>query len=187
MSEQNEIIIDSPILEIKEKKINKLNVFCETGIDLIKSEKYEAAIHHLGNQQFAKSLDIDSGDSKSLYLHRDLDKPGDNEKVLDFLSVHSHFNHSRNLEIKLAGLSNAKLTTEGGKYFVPVNIWRDMALVHLEEWLHAIQFISGKPLTGENDKEYDVALYMKRSGIQLTDHFLQMHGRKQFFKEHPNI
>jgi len=187
MAEQNELGTEIYVFESTEDKINKLNSFCNTGIDLIKAEKYQEALHHLGNRQLPESLEIDSGDSKSFFLHRDLDKPGDEEKVLDFVSAHSHFNHSHNLEIKLAGLSNVKLTNMNEKYFVPQNVWKNIALVHLEEWLHATQFISGKPLAGEKDEEFDVAIYMKGKGIKLTDHFLQMHGRSQFFREHPDL
>jgi hypothetical protein len=194
MAEQNELKSElasskpeTRISESTEDKVNKLNTFCQTGIELIKSEKYEDALHHLQNSNFSESLGIGFGDSKALFLNHDLTKPEDVEQVLNFVSAHSHFNHAQEPELKLAGLVNSNPQKIGEKYFVPQNVWKDMSLVHLEEWLHATQFISGKPLAGENDNELDVALYMKRKGITLTNHFLEMHGRNQFFKEHPDL
>ena len=194
MAEQNELkselTLPKPetrIHESTEDKVNKLNTFCQTGIELIKSEKYEDALHHLWNRSFSESLGIDFGDSKVLYLHRDLTKPEDVEEVLNFVSAHSHFNHAQKPELKLADLVNSNPQKMGEKYLVPRSVWKDIAMVHLEEWLHATQFISDKPLAGENDNELDVALYMKRKGITLTSHFLEMHGRNRFFKEHPDL
>lgn len=183
MSEQTDLEVNAQPESIEDKTA-KLNAFCDSGINLIKTEKYEDALDHFWNEKFSKSLGIDFGDSKAFFLHHDLTNPADTEQILDLVSRHSHFNHANGMEIKLAALTNSKLTKGGGKYYVPQEIWKDIALVHLEEWLHATQYISGKPLAGEADNELDVAVYMEKKGIKLTSHFLKMHGREQFFKEY---
>lgn len=161
------------------ERVAKLIDFTNTGVDLIKNADYENAIRHFGNHKFAKEVGIKTGDSKAIFLRKDLTDPIEIQDVLDFISLHSHFNH-RDSEVVIASLINSKLDEGNTKYFVSQDVWKDISLVNLEEWLHAIQYISKKPLAGEEDTEIDVALYMKSKGIPLTDHFLSMHGRKKY-------
>lgn len=161
-----------------EQRITKLTDFTNAGIDLIKNSEYEKAINYFENQKFAESIGLQMGDSKALFLRKDLKEPDQINYVLSFISLHSHFNH-RDKEIVIAGLSNSKFDKNNSKYFVSQDVWKDISLVNLEEWLHALQFVSQKPLAGEEDEEIDIALYMKAKGITLTDHFLSMHGRRK--------
>jgi hypothetical protein len=161
------------------QKVEKLIEFTNNGIDLIKNGDYEKAIRYFENESFAESVGLQLGDSKTIFLHNDLSNPQQIDDVLNFISLHSHFNHKYS-EIKIAGLINSKLHPEKTKYFVPQDVWKDVALVNLEEWLHAVQFISKQPIAGEDDDEIDVALYMRAKGIPLTEHFLSMHGRNKF-------
>lgn len=173
--------VDQELQTGLKERVTKLTDFTNTGIDLIKNADYEKAIMHFENQEFAESMGLQTGDSKALFLRKDLKEPDQINYVLNFISLHSHFNH-RDKEIVIAGLSNSKMDGKNGKYFVSQDVWKDVSLVNLEEWLHAIQFVSGKPLAGEEDEEIDVALYMQSKGITLTDHFLSMHGRRKFVK-----
>jgi len=137
----------------------------------------------------AESLGVSFGDAKVLILHKDVNDSQKAQKVMDFVSYHSHFNRDNGeyLELMLSSVMTKNFTEGGGEYYLPKEVWQNIAIVHLEEWLHLDQFLSGKPLAGEEDSEIDVALYMKQRGINLTDHFLSGHGRRKFFEEHPNL
>lgn len=65
--------------------------------------------------------------------------------------------------------------------FAPQNgpdISHDVALVHLEEWLHAIQHIKGRPFDRQyQDHEIDVAAYLLKQNVPLTPAFLARYDR----------
>ena len=47
----------------------------------------------------------------------------------------------------------------------------ELSLIYIEEWLHTLQNIQGKPLAGFTDHEIDVAAYMAKNGtlwLQLS-------------------
>ena len=68
----------------------------------------------------------------------------------------------------------------------PQKLLQDVALVHLEEWLHGLQHLVGKPLAGYENKELDVTTYLLKQGVSLTDNFLSRHGRSKHFPSvHP--
>ena len=170
---------EQAVITSAEEKISKLTEFTDQGIEIIKNGQYRDAIRHFDNKKFATSLGFMFGDAKVKVIHKDIEESEDIQNIVDFVSYHSHFNQNggKLLEIKLADIVTLKFTDEGGEYHIPEKIWQNIALVHLEEWLHSIQFLSQKPLAGEEEEEIDVALFMRQKGIKLTDEFLSRHGR----------
>jgi hypothetical protein len=53
----------------------------------------------------------------------------------------------------------------------------EIALVHMEEFLHGLQYLRGHPLTEFTDGEIDVAAYMRKNGIPMTPAFLRRYDR----------
>ncbi len=66
---------------------------------------------------------------------------------------------------------------------IPERLSHNVALVHAEEWLHGLQHLVRKPLTGVKDLEADIAYYMMSLGVPLTDDFLGRHGRRESLKD----
>ncbi len=53
----------------------------------------------------------------------------------------------------------------------------EVALLHMEEYLHALQFLRGSPVAGFENSEVDVAAYMQKNGIPMTPVFLRRYDR----------
>jgi hypothetical protein len=60
---------------------------------------------------------------------------------------------------------------------IPKELQHEIALVAMEEWLHSLQDIRIKPLAGQLDHEIDVALYMQKNTIPMTEAFKARYGR----------
>jgi hypothetical protein len=53
----------------------------------------------------------------------------------------------------------------------------EVALLHMEEYLHALQYFRNSPVAGFADSEVDVAAYMQKNGIPMTPAFLRRYDR----------
>lgn len=63
---------------------------------------------------------------------------------------------------------------------IPPELWNEFALVCAEEYSHGLQYLRGDvPLEGLKDSEADVALYLHRKGVNLTDNFLNRYPNRR--------
>jgi len=144
-------------------------------IKLAKEENYEQAVNHLRNANVAKAVGLRfDNEARSFGIRTTPDE----EKIEDLshsLAYNSAFMYGPNKtgKIKIAGLYTLGPEITGKpRPRVPPQMWLEVALIHLEEWLHALQHIKGSSLTGHEDVEVDVADYLKLKGIPLTRNFV---------------
>ncbi|MBU2592803.1 MAG: hypothetical protein ABH867_02900 [Patescibacteria group bacterium] len=145
----------------------------QEGVGLVKGGRHKQAIDH-----FRKKEADGIGFTVSRGADRFLDKPpGSLEEavsIANFAAFRSTCSIEPGKRISLSGIDT--------NYQYPANIHqvrleREIALVHLEEWLHALQFYTGKSLMGYQDPEVDVAAFMVDQGIPLTPAFLLRYDR----------
>lgn len=61
---------------------------------------------------------------------------------------------------------------------LPIQVKQNLALLYAEEWIHLLQYESGKPLAGDADPEQDVLKYLLNKGVPLTSEFTERYNRK---------
>ena len=144
-------------------------------IKLAKEENYEQAANHLRNAKMAKAVGLWFDDEA---IGFGIKKTPDKEKIRDLshtLADNSIFRHGPNKtgKIKIAYIYavGPELTGKPAPK-IPPQMWQEVALIHLEEWLHALQHIKGSSLTGHKDDQVDVADYLKLKGVPLTRNFV---------------
>ncbi|MCK4588190.1 hypothetical protein KAT60_00045 [Candidatus Woesebacteria bacterium] len=144
-------------------------------IKLVKEKNYRQAISHLRNANVAKAVGLQfDNEARSFFIK----KTPDEEKIKDLshtIAYGSVFMHGPNKtgKIKIVDLYTLGPEITGKpRPKVPPQMWQEVALIHLEEWLHALQHIKGSSLTGHKDVEVDVADYLKLKSVPLTRNFV---------------
>ncbi len=71
--------------------------------------------------------------------------------------------------------------------FDPELLWElryEIALLYAEELLHKLQRRIGGPVAEQADEEVDIAAYLDREGMYLSDHFVTRYPtRKEWFMD----
>lgn len=157
------------------KRPRFLERYIGKAIKLVKKENYEQAVKHLRNANMAEAVGLwFDNNARGLGIKKTPDK----ERIRDlsyFLADNSAFrcDPSKTGKIKIAYIYSVgpELTGKPAPK-IPPQMWQEVALIHLEEWLHALQNIKGSPLTGHKDDQVDVADYLKLKGVPLTKNFV---------------
>lgn len=162
------------------EKINSIEQLVDTGVILIKQGKYKEAFDLFKNQELATKLGITLSASRVKITN----KVPDVNTVIDGLANIMASNSWYHLDSKSIDISDVLIITgnnvdykffEHGEY--PQELMHEMALVGLEEWLHALQDKNRRPLVGIDNEEIDVAKYMLERGIKLTNDYLLRYDR----------
>ena len=156
-----------------------LENFLKNGTRLVKDERYKEAIKYLRNGIVASTLGFNFDDDTRVFFIR---KTPDEEGIASIaasIAFNSIFTRGPNKTgtIKIAEISVVgPAITRKPAPFIPPSMWHEVALIHLEEWLHALQYIKGSPLAGESDLEKDVGKYLIQKGIPLARNFSILHS-----------
>jgi len=180
--ENVDIDFEIPPIPLPERA-SYLESYIKDGVSLAKKGKYEKAIRHLRDSKTAQEVGLHfEDDARNFILTRNL-TADEADRVADKVAYNSQFNRERrSLRICEVGALGPEITGKPRPQ-IPQKLLQDAALIHLEEWLHALQYLTQKPLAGNEDHELDVALYLKNQGIPLTDNFLSRHSRRKYFSE----
>lgn len=154
--------------EIKPDQVER---YIDLAGDQLKRGEYEAAIELLRDKSRIEEfgLHFSEGSSRILVLKKAVtdDEIG---KLSNRMAANSMFRtQAKTLDISYFFPMNVE---------VPNELYHEAALIHMEEWLHALQLQIGT-LTGEKDIESDVALYMKHQQIPMTKAFLARYNREE--------
>lgn len=174
-----------PIIDKENLAIFKNHI--DQGILLIKAEKFEEAIDHFLNNEIPPKVGIELSDqTKDIYIDQDFQSEPQMEDIISLQAYYSHFCLGKNnfpTEIKISRVWTAGPEVTGKpRPKIPQRVWHNNALVAVEEWLHALQYLKGS-LTGEENTELDVAIYMKNMNIPLTKEFMSRQGRQNYFSK----
>lgn len=153
--------------------------YIDQGGLLIKDGKYAEAMNHFKN---AKEL---AKVGRRFALPREKitmepPKPENFRSLVNFVAANSW--SKANGSVELSNILYVKRSPEDSNIQVlplPRELQHDIALIYLEEWLHCLQDIQGTRFTGQWDHEIDVAVYMKKHDIPMTEAFLDKYGRKE--------
>lgn len=173
----------------KESQLSKeLERFVGTAIDLMKEKRFHEAIKHLRNREMARRMGFGFDGGRTMFFNR-TPTQAEIEDAINFVGNESIFRYDP-LKVKLANVEG--LVVEGGdvrEIELPQVIYRNVALIHAEEWLHGLQYLRKGSIAGIPDHEIDVAAYIHGKGVPLTQMYLNSHGRNayQFLKENPSL
>ncbi len=164
-----------------------LATYIKDGINLVKEKKYEEAIRHLRDPKSAEEVGLNfETDSRSYLVKKDLSQD-EADELADRIAYDSGFNHlTKSIKIADVWALGPEITGKP-RPEIPQKLLQDVALVHLEEWLHGLQYLVGKPIAGYEDNELDVTAYLLKQGVSLTDNLLRRHGRSKHFSRQVEI
>lgn len=155
--------------------------YANQGGRLIVDGKYAEAIRHFRNKEEAEKAGLHFTLSRELFV--DAVSPENVESYSNIVAMNSWFLFDgRRITPSGVSIMGRKLNDIPDEQMNPAvkNLAHEVALVHMEEFLHGLQFLRGQPLAGFVDSEVDVASYMQRNGIPLTDAFLRRYDRGTF-------
>lgn len=139
------------------------------GGNLIKTGRYQDAIIHFEKDDELKRVGFGFSIGRSRFINAE-PKPEEIPSIANIIAMNSWcWENQKTVVVSRAkGLPGLRL---------PDQLLHEISLVHMEEWLHALQCVSEKPLAGYVDREIDVAAYMQKTGIPLTAAFLNRYDR----------
>jgi len=170
------------LVESPERNAERLNHFIRAGVSFIKDHNFPAAKRFFKNKQFAESLGISMAPARVSSI--DEKDKGDKEKCLEAIELFARNNWYKDRD-RVLELSNILVTPYiSSNQELPDIIDWNICLVYAEEWLHALQALNGKSLTGESSHEKDVAVYLYALGIPLSKEFLMRYDRLEAVKKY---
>lgn len=145
----------------------------QEGVALIKSAQYKQAINHFREKK-ARAIGFSVSRGADRFLTEPPESVEEAMSFANFAAFRSMCSSQPGKTITISGINT--------DYQYPPNrfqqrLEREISLVHLEEWLHALQFYTGKSLSGYADAEVDVAAFMTDQGIPLTSAFWLRYNR----------
>lgn len=167
--------------EITPENIEQFKDYILNGALLIRDERYGEAIKHFNNRDELGKIGWQLHPGTSVYLRKN-PEPAEYPDLIYWVARRSHAGKGS------ITLSEIGITVENSEAQLPREIQEETSLVYLEEWLHALQEITGKFLVLNDskdegvEKEIDVALFMQKLGIKLTENFLSRYDRGDIIK-----
>ena len=156
-----------------------LQGFLKGAMELVKKKRFEGAIKYLKNDTVAQTLGLEIERDPRTFLLRHTPDAEKTAELAANVAYNSQFTRraAQSGTIRLAKIAalGPEITGKPAP-FIPHALWHEVALIHLEEWLHAWQHLKGGPLTGEADLEKDVGNYLRNEGVPLAKNFSLRHS-----------
>ncbi len=145
---------------------------------LIRDGKYGEAMEYFKNASELAKIGRRISPARSRIVNEP-PRPEEYQQLADAVAKNSWNKEGGSIE-----LSNIDYYTQGQdgrlqRQALPPELQREISLVYMEEWLHSLQDIQEKSLAGQADYEVDVAAYMEKNGIPMTDAFKRRYGRAE--------
>lgn len=177
----------SSLTDRESTRIKSLEIWINSGLDLIKQGRYQEAISYFEDDQKARGADLGGVSVYDMALNPDESNEYSEGRLLDITDMcaaRSHLSHSGDIWTSKSRSEPARLNLarifmfkEGKELTLPNSVYHNVSLIHAEEWLHGVQFLRGQPLAGLKDPEIDVAVYLQSKDVPLTDKFLARYNR----------
>lgn len=153
----------------KELQMANLAKHIDHGVQLLQTSQWQAAVNYLSTAAHAESAGIYLNRSSGYVISQ---TPPDNQipSIANFTACRSFYWYDSNT-INVCGL------TAPTPELIPQKLWHEVALIHMEEWLHAYQNATKTPLVSDPNHEIDVAQYLLSQNITLTDTYLARYDR----------
>lgn len=174
---------------------DRLERWVNQGLDLLRGQRFQDAVDFFENREMAERLGISWGGVYDMPLR--VTSPEEFGENIGYCASKSKFTTGFG---DSGSIYNARekywpVSIHFGRIIaldpdpnagIPDSVHQDMALVHAEEWLHALQYFRGKPLTGRiysdlpgesAQEEIDIAAYLLDHRVELTPKFLARYAR----------
>ncbi len=138
---------------------------------MVAEGRYQEAIRSLQDPQIPRRFGLDIKEGNTFGINSTSEE--ELRHLLASISIRSWF-HIETREIEVPDV----LVHEGVE--VPAGFWHDLALIHLEEWLHGMQTLNRGSLTGYEDSHDDIAAYFLIHGIPMTNRYVEFGGLQAF-------
>jgi len=152
----------------------------DRGINLIRQGQHAQAIKHFHESGPAQAAECYVSRGADWLINGKPPEIGEVPSIANILAYRSGFRYDKKT-IKLASVKAMNIAENDPAL---QELYHEVALVHLEEWLHALQDRLGKSVAGYEDWEIDVAAYMIGVGIEPTGTFMRRYDRgKELFDD----
>lgn len=166
---------DGSNVEIGEQNLNsELENYVLAAGELIKVGDFESAIKKFRDRDEANKFGLNIAKDSLTLIFRKTPQDEEINKYADRIASHSWFHN----ETKTIEMTNAVALPDTGAE-IPEKLKQEIALIHMEEWLHGLQYLKGGNLTDEEDHEKDIAVYLAQKEIPLTSAFLNRYDRAE--------
>lgn len=164
-----------------QERVAAFQRYAYQGGRLIIDGKYSEAIGHFRNKEEAEKAGLHLTPARELFVDAVL--PENVDSYSNTVAMNSWFlTEGKRITPSSVSIMGRKLSDLPAEQMSQAekDLAHEVALVHMEEFLHGLQFLRGQPLAGFVDGEVDVAAYMRRNRIPLTDAFLRRYDRGAF-------
>ena len=147
---------------------------------MIKEGNYEKSMAHFRNKVELAKVNISLSHATDIFI-KETPKPNDYADFADTIAKNSILNNGENLELSSIRcfIKGDDGTVQEQKITLPNELQHEISLIYMEEWLHCLQLIQGRSLTGEANDEFDVMFYMQKNEIPITQAFLGRYDRAE--------
>ncbi len=147
---------------------------------MIKEGKFGEAMEHFRNKVELAKVNISLSHATDIFI-KETPKPNDYADFADTIAKNSILNNGENLELSSIRcfIKGDDGTVQEQKITLPNELQHEISLIYMEEWLHCLQLIQGRSLTGEANDEFDVMFYMQKNEIPITQAFLGRYDRAE--------
>lgn len=165
------------------EKIARFTSYIDQGGVLIKEGKFSDAMEHFQNADELAVIGKHLDPSPRTIFTQVQPKPERYASLADQVASYSWSKEGGMVEIST--IHYFAIEPEGTHMKqLPPELAHEIALIHMEEWLHCLQDILQASLTGQKSHgldahEIDIAVYMKKHDIPMTEAFLRRYGRKE--------
>lgn len=144
----------------------------QDGLVLIKKGRYKEAVEYFEDENIAKNV----GAEIQFYEIPLISSKTPEKEFLDWTdwaAAESHVTWGLGNDwYSYPKIEMGRIVSRIKEEEIPDYVYREIALIHAEEWIHMLQGFSQKPLLGYKDYEVDVGAYLYNSGVELTQKFL---------------
>lgn len=162
-------------------RTNAIRSHIDTGIQLLRANRFEEAKDHLCNREKYKGTDISVMPGNVVQIPDHPLSPEEIKYYADDFARKSHTGEKGNIELaEFVGTFQIKDLADVKKmagFRAPEALIREAAFVTIEEWLHVLQSHLGKPIAGYLNREIDVAAYLIKKGVKLSPTYLERYNR----------
>lgn len=167
-----------------EERKTRLETFIQEGLQLMRDGNFASAVSHFENRNAARVLRFKLTFGRGASVSR-IPTEEDIGNISHVIAM-----DSLNETIHEGEIGNIKMGTIRIEESLPDNVKQalnhEVALVHAEEWVHALQSLKG-PLAGVEDHEIDVLAYYLQHGVPVTQNFIYRHDRYEWYQNQQQI
>ena len=159
------------------EKAEYLEKFILKGGSLIRDKKYTEAIEYFDSKRTAEKVGFSYSDRirTTCVLLSESPTSEDIPHIADAVASVSWFKTLSD-QTKIIILST--VVPYSNTVIIPESLFHEISLIHMEEWLHGLQYMRSKPRSVFLlDHELDVAIYMYKHKIPMTETFLRRYDR----------